>query len=106
MAKGITIKELEGELGSALDKLHQRDADNDYHNIYQVITEGYESLGYSVESDVDSVMWVYYHDEDIDEEHNEGYVSLKRIDLLKDKELLNALDDIRERRLFAKKQRG
>ena len=77
----------------------------DYHKIYESISEGYESLGYSVDSDVDDVMYVYYYDEDIDEEHNEGYVTLRRINLLKDEELLDALDDIKERKLFAKKQR-
>jgi len=99
MNKSITIKGLEKELQRALDDLAEKD---NYEEVYSNITEGYESLGYSVNTDTDDVMYVYYYDEDIDEEHNDGYITLRRINLLEDKELLDALDDIKERNQLLK----
>ena len=77
----------------------------DYDKIFEDVVDGYTSLGYSVETDIDDIMYVYYHDEDIDEEHNDGYITIREIDITKDQEILDAWEDVKERKKLIKKQR-
>ena len=77
----------------------------DYDKIFEDVVDGYTSLGYSVETDIDDIMYVYYYDEDIDEEHNDGYITIREIDITKDQEILDAWEDVKERKKLIKKQR-